>query len=37
MGAAEAATDYFGRLKFQCPPQHNPSDFFLDLISLDVR
>ena len=36
MGPAATATDYFARLNFQCPPQHNPADYFLDLISLDV-
>ena len=37
MGDAHKATEYFSRIGFQCPKQHNPGDYFLDIISLDVR
>lgn len=35
-GAARAAVDYFSQMGYECPPQHNPADYFLDVISLDV-
>ncbi|KAK9806141.1 hypothetical protein WJX72_003105 [[Myrmecia] bisecta] len=36
-GPAAEATSYFARWGFACPPQYNPADFFLDLISMDYR
>lgn len=29
--------DYFGGLGFQCPPNFNPADYFIDLLSHDTR
>jgi ABC-type multidrug transport system ATPase subunit len=41
-GEASRAIDYFSSLsrfdgEFVCPPNFNPSDFFLDLMSPDHR
>jgi ABC-type multidrug transport system ATPase subunit len=36
-GPADAAVTHFASLGFQCPPNTNPADFFLDIISVDKR
>ncbi len=36
-GPAKDAVAYFSSLSFQSPPHFNPSDFFLDLLSVDPR
>lgn len=36
-GPAADAVTYFAGLNFRCPPQFNPADYFLDLISVDPR
>lgn len=36
-GDAKHAVDYFKSLKYPCPEDFNPSDFFLDLLSPDNR
>jgi ATP-binding cassette subfamily G (WHITE) protein 2 len=36
-GDAADAVSYFERWGFKCPDDYNPSDFLLDLLSLDVR
>lgn len=37
MGPAKDAVAYFSSRSFKCPANFNPSDFFLDLISVDRR
>lgn len=36
-GCANEAQNYFSDLGYVCPPSFNPSDYFLDVISLDAR
>jgi hypothetical protein len=36
-GPASEATAYFGAQGHPCPPNYNPADFFLDLVSMDYR
>lgn len=36
-GQAQQAEAYFARQGFSCPRGFNPSDYFLDVLSLDVR
>lgn len=36
-GPAQDAVAYFSGLHFPCPPQFNPADFFIDLLSVDPR
>ncbi|EDQ85608.1 uncharacterized protein MONBRDRAFT_34196 [Monosiga brevicollis MX1] len=36
-GKAANAVNYFDQLGYGCPPTYNPSDWFLDLVSLDIR
>ena len=36
-GHAAEAVSYFEHLGYFCPPEFNPSDFFLDFLSLDQR
>lgn len=36
-GPAKEAVPYFSKLGYACPSTYNPSDWFLDVISLDVR
>ena len=36
-GSAYQAIDHFNRIGYFCPLHFNPSDFFLDLLSLDTR
>lgn len=36
-GPATHATTYFGHHGYQCPPNFNPSDYFMDLLALDTR
>jgi ABC-type multidrug transport system ATPase subunit len=37
LGPASGATEYFAKLGFLCPKLFNPSDFFLDILSPDIR
>lgn len=34
-GPAEKATEHFARLGYVCPPEFNPSEWMLDLVSVD--
>lgn len=34
-GPAAAAVSHFAALGHQCPPQYNPADFLIDLVSVD--
>mmetsp|Transcript_4887 Transcript_4887/g.13109 ORF Transcript_4887/g.13109 Transcript_4887/m.13109 type:complete len:654 (-) Transcript_4887:39-2000(-) len=36
-GPAADAVTYFSGLNFRCPPQFNPADYFIDLLSVDPR
>lgn len=36
-GPAPKALDYFTSQGFTCPPSFNSADYFLDIISLDLR
>jgi len=36
-GPANEAVAYFARLGHECPPEYNPADFMIDLISSDSR
>eukprot|EP00271_Cylindrocystis_brebissonii_P011691 TRINITY_DN29600_c0_g1_i1.p1 TRINITY_DN29600_c0_g1~~TRINITY_DN29600_c0_g1_i1.p1 ORF type:complete len:676 (+),score=133.03 TRINITY_DN29600_c0_g1_i1:262-2289(+) len=36
-GRADDATSYFASRDFTCPPQFNPADYFMDIISQDRR
>jgi ABC-type multidrug transport system ATPase subunit len=35
MGKANEAVSYFARLGYACPPETNPAEFLLDLVSVD--
>jgi ABC-type multidrug transport system ATPase subunit len=37
VGDSDAAAIYFGKLGFPLPPNFNPADFFIDLVSVDQR
>lgn len=34
-GATQDAVPYFAKLGYECPPETNPSEFLLDLVSID--
>lgn len=36
-GSAEEMLPHFAQLGYACPPEMNPSDFALDLVSVDLR
>ena len=36
-GKANNAIEYFNVLEYYCPNNFNPSDYFLDLLSIDLR
>ncbi|EME31653.1 ABC transporter, ATP-binding protein isoform 2 [Galdieria sulphuraria] len=36
-GLAKDALPYFSQLGYECPEHFNPADYFLDLISIDLR
>ena len=36
-GPARDASDYFAQLGYPCPPSFNPSDHFMDILSVDQR
>ena len=35
IGARDGALPYFMRLGYHCPPQTNPAEFLVDLVSVD--
>lgn len=37
VGSVDAGVQHFASLGIKCPPQTNPSDFFLDTMTLDFR
>mmetsp|Transcript_11253 Transcript_11253/g.16592 ORF Transcript_11253/g.16592 Transcript_11253/m.16592 type:complete len:668 (+) Transcript_11253:160-2163(+) len=37
MGERQDATDYFASLGFRCPPETNPAEYFIDLVSIDTE
>jgi ABC-type multidrug transport system ATPase subunit len=37
MGTTDHAMEYFARLGFKCPPETNPAEFLLDLVSIDTE
>jgi hypothetical protein len=37
MGSRQDATEYFSRLGYKCPPETNPAEFFIDLVSVDTE
>jgi ABC-type multidrug transport system ATPase subunit len=36
-GPANQALAYFSSLKYRCPIQYNPADYFLDILSIDYK
>jgi ABC-type multidrug transport system ATPase subunit len=36
-GPANRALAYFSSLKYRCPTQYNPADYFLDILSIDFK
>jgi len=36
-GPAKEAVSWFSSAGFPCPPEYNPADFFLDVVSMDYR
>jgi ABC-type multidrug transport system ATPase subunit len=37
MGSRQNATQYFSGLGYNCPPETNPAEFFIDLVSVDTE
>jgi len=37
MGEREGATKYFASLGYRCPPETNPAEYFIDLVSIDTE
>lgn len=37
MGNRKDATSYFARLGYKCPPETNPAEYFIDLMSIDTE
>lgn len=37
MGERQAGTKYFAKLGYQCPPETNPAEYFIDLVSIDTE
>ena len=34
-GSADGATAYFGRIGYECPRDTNPTEFLIDLVTID--
>jgi ABC-type multidrug transport system ATPase subunit len=37
MGSRKDATSYFAKLGYKCPPETNPAEYFIDLMSIDTE
>lgn len=37
MGSRKDATSYFAKLGYKCPPETNPAEYFIDLMSVDTE
>jgi ABC-type multidrug transport system ATPase subunit len=37
MGSRQNATNYFSGMGYKCPPETNPAEFFIDLVSVDTE
>jgi len=37
MGDRKDATKYFSKLGYHCPPETNPAEFFIDIVSIDTE